>query len=56
VKHAESRGSGGMPPRKIFKNECQNTAILCGFGEKYAYIWHAILAAYNILAMHSYLR
>jgi len=52
AKHAESRGVWGhAPPQKIL-----NAKMLQFWQKKYAYIWHAILAAYNILAMYSYLR
>jgi len=58
VKHAESRGSGGMPPppEKFLKVNAKMLQFYAVLVKKYAYIWHAILAAYNILAMYSYLR
>ena len=49
-------GRGHASPEKFLKMNAKVLQFYVVLVKEYAYIWHAILAAYNILAMHSYLR
>jgi len=41
-----------MPPRKFLRMNAKMLQFYAVLVKKYAYIWHAILAGYNILAIH----
>jgi len=56
VKHAECSGVWGHAPEKFLKMNPKMLQFYAVLVKEYAYIWHAILAKYNILAMYSYLR